>query len=48
MKLGFGVVVAFVFALVLAAARCGREVPLGVAPVPDAASSDAGDAGAAD
>jgi len=38
---------AVVIALALAAARCGRDVHLGVDPGSDAAA-DAGDAGAAD
>jgi hypothetical protein len=38
---------AVVIGLALAAARCSRDVPLGVDPGPDAAA-DAGDAGAAD
>ena len=33
-------------ALALAAAACGRDVPLGVAPTADGAPSDAVDAGA--
>lgn len=38
---------AVVIALALAAARCDRDVPLGVDPGSDAAA-DAGDAGAGD
>lgn len=38
---------AVVIALALGAARCARDVPLGVDPGSDAAA-DAGDAGAAD
>lgn len=40
----FAVVLAFV--AVLAAARCAKDVPLGVDPDSDASIVDAGDAGA--
>ena len=40
--------IALAIALALLAARCSKEVPLGVDPESDAAVSDGGDAASAD